>query len=36
VAARLHGRDLGDGIIYRIVHEVAREMIWETGRRAIG
>jgi len=32
VAARL---DLGDGLVHRIAFEVAKEMIWETGRRAI-
>ena len=36
VAARLRGQDLGDGIVHRIAFEVAREMIWSAGRRAIG
>jgi len=35
VAARLHGQDLGDGLVHRVAFEVARLMIWETGRRAI-
>jgi hypothetical protein len=36
VAARLRGQDLGDGVIHRVAFEVAREMIWDAGRRAIG
>jgi hypothetical protein len=35
VAARLRGQDLGDGLVHRIAFEVAREMIWSAGRRAI-
>jgi hypothetical protein len=36
VAARLKGQEMGDGTIHRVVHEVAREMIWAAGRSAMG
>jgi hypothetical protein len=36
VAAKLQGQDIGDGTVHRVAYEVAREMIWDAGRRAIG
>jgi hypothetical protein len=36
VAARLRGLDIGDGTVHRVAYEVAREMIWAAGRRAMG
>jgi hypothetical protein len=36
VAAKLHGQDLGDGLVHRIAYEVARTMIWETEQTAFG
>jgi len=36
VAAKLRGQEIGAGVIYRVAHTVARQMIYETGRRAMG
>ena len=36
VAAKLRGQEIGSGVIYRVAHAVARQMIYETGRRAMG
>jgi len=36
VAAKLRGQEIGAGVIYRVAHAVARQMIYETGRRAMG
>jgi hypothetical protein len=36
VAARLRGLDLGDGTVHRVAYEVARQMIWDAGRTALG
>ena len=36
VAARLKGQEMGDGAVHRVVHQVAREVIWSTGRTAMG
>jgi hypothetical protein len=36
VAAKLRGQEIGSGVIYRVAHEIARAIIYETGRRAIG
>jgi len=36
VAAKLRGQDLGDGTVYRVAYETAREMIWDAGRTAMG
>jgi hypothetical protein len=36
VAAKLRGQEIGSGVIYRVAHTVARQMIYETGRRAMG
>jgi hypothetical protein len=36
VAAKLRGQETGDGLVYRVAHEVARQMIYETWRRAMG
>jgi hypothetical protein len=36
VAAKLRGQETGDGLVYRVAYEVAREMIWDAGRTAMG
>jgi hypothetical protein len=36
VAAKLQGQDVGDGTVHRVAYEVAREMIWDAGRTAMG
>jgi len=35
VAARLRGKDLGDGLVHRVAYEVARSITWDAGRTAI-
>jgi hypothetical protein len=34
VAAKLRGKDLGDGLVRRIAHDVARVIAWDAGRTA--
>jgi hypothetical protein len=36
VAAELHGKDLGDGLVHRVAYEVARSITWDAGRTAGG
>lgn len=35
VAAALRDKDLGDGLVHRIAHQIASEIIWNAGRRAV-
>jgi len=32
VAARLHGQDLGDGLVHRVAREIARSIRWNARR----
>ena len=34
VAARLRGKDLGDGLVHRVAYEVARSITWDAERAA--
>jgi len=34
VAAELRGKDLGDGLVYRVAYEVARMIAWDAERTA--
>jgi hypothetical protein len=34
VAAKLRGKDLGDGLVRRIAYDVARVIAWDAGRTA--
>jgi hypothetical protein len=34
LAEELRGKDLGDGLVHRIAHEVARSITWDVGRTA--
>jgi hypothetical protein len=35
VAAELRGKDLGDGLVHRVAHQIARSIVWDTGRTAV-
>jgi hypothetical protein len=35
VADQLRGKDLGDGFVHRVAYEVARSLVWDTGRMAV-
>ena len=35
VAAELRGKDLGDGLVHRVAHAIAREITWTAGRVAV-
>jgi hypothetical protein len=34
VAARLRGKDLGDGLVHRVAYEVAKSITWDAERTA--
>ena len=36
VAARLRGKDLGDGLVHRVAYEVARSITWDERTAAVG
>ena len=35
LALELRGKDLGDGLVHRVAHAVAREITWNAGRMAV-
>lgn len=35
VAAELRDKDLGDGLVHRVAYQVARSIVWDTGRSAV-
>jgi hypothetical protein len=35
LALELRGKDLGDDLVHRIAHAVAREITWTAGRTAV-
>ena len=34
LAMELRGRELGDGLVHRVAHDVARRILWDTERMA--
>jgi hypothetical protein len=35
LALELRGKDLGDGLVHRAAYQVARSIVWDTGRMAV-
>jgi len=34
LAIELHGKEIGDGLVHRVAHEVARTIAWDAERMA--